>query len=237
MRKINYVVAAALLGSVVAFTGCGSSETTTTSGSAVAESTSDAGDDSSASTVDDANVSSESGDESDADKYINDVTTTEKDGGTQYDTGNYSATVPTGWYNVEQDTVFSDGDDTPINYGTLCFIKDGSSADDEATNPTLYINYVEEAFTDDVYSEQLADYDDYTESTMKIGDKDVKCVHISSQPYGDDEGTYEYDIAYIPLGDDSYVCATLSTSITGSDKTASISDDDVMTILESISAD
>ena len=158
--------------------------------------------------------------------------------GKAYDTGTFKVTVPDGWMVVEQMDMTAEADEDgnyPTDPNYLGLIKGGESEWDAFSKPTVYIwiweDYEMEQYADDATSW----YDERSEIDVKVGDKKVVAYETKSS-YDEDDDPYIYDIVYIQLDDTHFAQVSVPIDMVEFEG-VNVTDDDVMTIMETITLD
>ena len=151
--------------------------------------------------------------------------------------------IPDGWMLVEQNDTSGDPDEDgnyPISQDYIGIIKGGESEWDAFSKPTVYI-YLEEGDDMASYAESaLSWYNEVNELDITIDGKEAIAyetkMEYSSDEDDEEDGCYIYNIVYIKLDDSHF--AQVSVPIDMVDfKGVSVTDADVMAIMESIELD
>lgn len=163
--------------------------------------------------------------------------------GKTHDTGEFKVLIPDGWMLVEQNDTSGDPDEDgnyPISQDYIGIIKGGESEWDAFSKPTVYI-YLEEGDDMASYAESaLSWYNEVNELDITIDGKEAIAyetkMEYSSDEDDEEDECYIYNIVYIKLDDSHF--AQVSVPIDMVDfKGVSVTDADVMAIMESIELD
>ncbi len=162
--------------------------------------------------------------------------------GKTHDTGKFKVLIPDDWMLVEQNDMSEDPDEDgnyPISQDYIGIIKGGEDQWDAFSKPTVYI-YLEEGDDMESYAKSaLSWYNEVNEIDITIDGKEAIAYETKMEYSSDDDEEsecYIYNIVYIKLDDNHFVQVSVPIDMVDYEG-VSVTDADVMAIMESIELD